>query len=96
MTTAIYRWCATGMKMNAGIGEYVRLIDHDRELSVKVAERDQLRTVNANLLAALEKIANEVSATLSLAHSLRGEIGNTNYSCLTLRLEEARAALGAK
>lgn len=46
------------------------------------------------LFAALTKLSNEVLGSLPLVSaSVRQEIGNTNYSILIQRAEEARAAL---
>ena len=52
------------------------------------AEAERLR-------AALRKLANEVEGAWGIAElDIRCAIGNTNYQCVKLRLDEARAALG--
>jgi hypothetical protein len=53
-------------------------------------EVDQLKAINADMLATLEKLTNEANAIAEMA---RPCIGNTNVACLLTRCTEARAAI---
>lgn len=57
-------------------------------------ERDQAKAINAELLAALVRLSNEVYGSFPLFEPLaRREMGNTNYNCLMQHAEDARALI---
>lgn len=55
------------------------------------AERDAAQAGEARAVEALRKLANEADALRIEEYSIRELVGNTNWSCLRLRIDEARA-----
>ena len=60
-------------------------------LAAVEAERDAARAGEARAVEALRKLANEADALQIEEYSIRELVGNTNWSCLRLRIDEARA-----
>jgi hypothetical protein len=69
--------------------------NEELELGVQLArrERDEAKAQAAALRDLLGKLANEADALRIEEYSIRELVGNTNWSCLRLRIDEARSAL---
>jgi hypothetical protein len=68
-----------------------RMMRYAIELAEMQAERDAARAGEARAVEALRKLANEADALRIEEYSIRELVGNTKWSCLRLRIDEARA-----